>query len=88
MNYPHEENRLSFIKETLNRPIRVCGMVKNEGEPGGGPFWVRNENGSISLQIVESSQDLNNDSQVKIMAASTHFNPVDLVCGLKMKNLI
>jgi hypothetical protein len=38
MNYPHEENRLSFIKETLNRPIRVCGMVKNEGEPGGGPF--------------------------------------------------
>jgi nicotinamide riboside kinase len=78
------ENRLSFIKETLNRPIRVCGMVKNEGEPGGGPFWVRNENGNISLQIVESSQvDLNNDSQVKIMAASTHFNPVDLVCGIK-----
>jgi hypothetical protein len=75
---------LSFIKETLNRPIRVCGMVKNEGEPGGGPFWVRNENGNISLQIVESSQvDLNNDSQVKIMAASTHFNPVDLVCGIK-----
>jgi len=78
------KNRLDVLKEALDRPIRVCGMVKNEGEPGGGPFWVRNESGTISLQIVESSQvDLNNDSQVRIMAASTHFNPVDLVCGIK-----
>jgi nicotinamide riboside kinase len=78
------ENKLNAIKEKLNRPIRVCGMVKNEGEPGGGPFWVRNESDTISLQIVESSQvDLNNESQVGIMSASTHFNPVDLVCGIK-----
>jgi nicotinamide riboside kinase len=78
------EKKLNAIKEKLNRPIRVCGMVKNEGEPGGGPFWVRSENDTISLQIVESSQvDLNNENQVGIMTASTHFNPVDLVCGIK-----
>ncbi|MGO4817589.1 DUF4301 family protein [Flavobacterium sp. W22_SRS_FP1] len=78
------ENKLNAFKEKLNRPIRVCGMVKNEGEPGGGPFWVRSENDTISLQIVESSQvDLNNENQVAIMTASTHFNPVDLVCGIK-----
>ena len=78
------ENKISIIKDSLNRPIRVCGMVKNEGEPGGGPFWVKNENGSVSLQIVESSQvDLNNESQVSILANATHFNPVDLVCGIK-----
>jgi hypothetical protein len=78
------KNKLDEIKETLNRPIRVCGMVKNEGEPGGGPFWVWNERGTISLQIVESSQvDLDNESQVRIMTASTHFNPVDLVCGIR-----
>jgi nicotinamide riboside kinase len=78
------ENKLCVIKEALNRPIRICGMVKNEGEPGGGPFWVISNNGRITLQIVESSQvDLNNDAQVRIMAAATHFNPVDLVCGIK-----
>jgi hypothetical protein len=78
------EDRLDVIKEALNRPIRICGIVKNEGELGGGPFWICNEIGTVSLQIVESSQvDLNSDSQVKIMAASTHFNPVDLVCGIK-----
>jgi hypothetical protein len=78
------KNKLDEIKETLNRPIRVCGMVKNEGEPGGGPFWVWNERGTISLQIVESSQvDLDDESQVRIMTASTHFNPVDLVCGIR-----
>jgi nicotinamide riboside kinase len=78
------ENKISTIKHALNRPIRVCGMVKNEGEPGGGPFWVKNENGYVSLQIVESSQvDLNNESQVNILANATHFNPVDLVCGIK-----
>ena len=67
----------------LNRPIRVCGMVKNEGEPGGGPFWVRN-NESETLQIVESAQvDEADEGQTAIFTKSTHFNPVDLVCGLK-----
>ena len=70
--------------ELLNRPIRVCGMVKNEGEPGGGPFWVKNSNGFTSLQIIESSQiDVTNEEQFKIAAEATHFNPVDLVCGVK-----
>ena len=68
----------------LDRPIRVCGMVKNEGEPGGGPFWVQDENGVVSLQIVETSQvDLTDKSQATILANATHFNPVDLVCGTK-----
>lgn len=68
----------------LNRPIRVCGMVKNEGEPGGGPFWVYDSQNNLSLQIVESSQiDLNDPKSQEIMQASTHFNPVDLVCGIK-----
>jgi hypothetical protein len=59
-------------------------MVKNEGEPGGGPFWVRSIDGSVSLQIVETSQvNLENADQVKILSSATHFNPVDLVCGLK-----
>ncbi|KUJ60299.1 ATPase [Flavobacteriaceae bacterium CRH] len=78
------ENKIIKIKELLNRPIRVCGMVKNEGEPGGGPFWVINDKGSVSLQIVETSQvDLLNAKQVGILAEATHFNPVDLVCGIK-----
>jgi len=78
------DSKIEFVKNVLDRPIRVCGMVKNEGEPGGGPFWVRNENNKISLQIVESSQvDLENEDQAKILANSTHFNPVDLVCGIK-----
>lgn len=78
------ENKISYIKEVLNRPIRVCGMVKNEGEPGGGPFWVKDKNGHISLQIVESSQvDANNPEQLAILKTATHFNPVDLICGIK-----
>ena len=78
------ENKISKIKELLNRPIRVCGMVKNEGEPGGGPFWVMDEKGKISLQIVEASQvDLSNKKQEAILADATYFNPVDLVCGIK-----
>lgn len=73
-----------FAKDLLNRPIRVCGMVKNEGEPGGGPFWVESDKGIQSLQIVESSQvDLDNVKQRNIFANASHFNPVDLVCGLK-----
>jgi Mg2+ and Co2+ transporter CorA len=78
------ENKLEFIKNKLNRPIRVCGMVKNEGEPGGGPFWVRSYKGNVSLQIVESSQvDAQNREQAEILAKATHFNPVDLVCATK-----
>jgi nicotinamide riboside kinase len=78
------EHKIQHIAELLNRPIRVCGMVKNEGEPGGGPFWVRDIKGNLSLQIVESSQvDLQNMQQAVILARSTHFNPVDLVCGIR-----
>jgi hypothetical protein len=70
--------------EILNRPIRVCGMVRNVGEPGGGPFWIRDSAGKLSKQIIESSQiDLNNDDQKEIFNSSTHFNPVELVCLIK-----
>jgi hypothetical protein len=76
--------KISLIKDKLNRPIRVCGMVRNEGEPGGGPFWVRDNKGDISLQIVESSQvDLQNREQARILENSLYFNPVDLVCATK-----
>jgi len=79
-----KEYKIEYLKKQLNRPIRVCGMVKNEDEPGGGPFWVRDARGNCSLQIVESVQvDTNVKKQLKIMEKSTHFNPVDLVCGLK-----
>ena len=78
------EYKLVYIKEVLNRPIRVCGMVKNEGEAGGGPFWVRDNKGNASLQIIETSQiDLHNPAQKQILSNATHFNPVDLVCGIK-----
>lgn len=72
------------LQYCLDRPVRVCGMVKNEGEPGGGPFWVRDEDGHVSLQIVESSQvNLKDAAQKAIFSASTHFNPVDLVCSTR-----
>lgn len=81
--YSIEEKR-AYLHHKLNRPIRVCGMVKNEGEPGGGPFWVKNENGHVSLQIVEFAQiDIENQSQKSIVDNATHFNPTDLVCGVK-----
>ena len=78
------DRKLEILKSRLNRPLRVCGMVKNEGEPGGGPFWVRNQEGQTSLQIVEASQ-INPDDpgQQEILRSATHFNPVDLVCGVK-----
>ena len=73
-----------YLKEKLNRPIRICGMVKNEGEPGGGPFWVENDENILSLQIVENSQiNMSDKNQFDIYSKSTHFNPVDLVCGVK-----
>jgi hypothetical protein len=78
------QEKVAFLKEKLNRPIRVCGMVKNEGEPGGGPFYTLNNDNTISLQIVESSQiDFNIDQQRSIALGATHFNPVDLVCAVK-----
>jgi hypothetical protein len=78
------DSKIFYLRDKLNRPIRVCGMVKNQGEPGGGPFWVKDKNGNISLQIVESAQvDNTNESQVEILKNATHFNPVDLVCGIK-----
>ncbi len=73
-----------WVHDRLSRPLRLCGMVRNEGEPGGGPFWVRHADGSESRQIVESSQIDHGDSdQAAIVAGSTHFNPVDLVCVLR-----
>ena len=80
---PLEEQRQILI-EQLDRPIRVCGMVKNEGEPGGGPFWVIGKDGACSLQIVEEVQvNKEKGNQAAIWASSTHFNPVDLVCGIR-----
>ncbi len=78
----NEFEKIDYLYNKLNRPMRVCGMVKNEGEPGGGPFWVKNDDDEVSLQIIESSQINHGDpSQEAIFRGSTHFNPVDLVCG-------
>lgn len=76
--------QVDYLRELLDRPIRVCGMVQNEGEPGGGPFWVKNENGRESLQIIESVQiNPTSKAQQEILKNATHFNPVDIVCGIK-----
>ena len=73
-----------YLFNKLNRPMRVCGMVKNVGEPGGGPFLTVNTDGTVSPQILESSQiDMNNSADKAKMQGSTHFNPVDLVCAVK-----
>ncbi len=70
--------------EMLDRPVRICGVVRNSGEPGGGPFWIRGKDGSQSLQIVESAQvDAREPEQRRIFDTATHFNPVDLVCGVR-----
>lgn len=76
--------RRRILLDRLDRPIRVCGMVQNVGEPGGGPFWVRDKDGGVSVQIVEKAQvHLDDPDQERIWSQSTHFNPVDLVCGLR-----
>lgn len=81
------EDKIEYLHNKLNRPIRVCGMVKSLGEPGGGPFWVKESTGELSLQIVESSQiNMDEDKQKQVFNASTHFNPVDLVCGVRDYN--
>ena len=73
-----------YLRKKLNRPMRVCGVVKNVGEPGGGPFLTYNQDGTVSLQILESSQiDTNNAEYMKMFTQGTHFNPVDLVCAVK-----
>lgn len=75
---------VSYIKSKLDKPIRVCGMVKNVGEPGGGPFWSLNRTGEPVLQIIESSQvNMKDTRQKSIFDGATHFNPVDLVCSIK-----
>ena len=82
--YTEREELYQYLKEKYNRPLRVCGMVKNEGEPGGGPFWAMNADGTVSLQVVESSQiDPDSVQQQNIVQHATHFNPVDLVCAVK-----
>ncbi|NQU84713.1 MAG: DUF4301 family protein, partial [Mariniphaga sp.] len=82
--YTEKETLYRYLQQKYNRPIRVCGMVKNEGEPGGGPFWALNSDQTISLQVVEGSQiDNKDESQAKLINQSTHFNPVDLICGIK-----
>ena len=81
LDEPAPEKKKEALLRALDRPIRVCGAVKNEGEPGGGPFWTETENGE-SLQIVESAEvDRNSPSQMSVWQSSTHFNPVDIVCG-------
>ncbi len=73
-----------YLRKKLNRPMRVCGVVRNVGEPGGGPFLTYNHDGTVSLQILESSQiDKGNSEYVKMFTEGTHFNPVDLVCAIK-----
>lgn len=73
-----------YLHKKLNRPMRVCGVVKNVGEPGGGPFLTYNQDGTVSLQILESSQiDKSNTAYMEMFTKGTHFNPVDLVCAVK-----
>lgn len=82
---PHDcKDRALTLRAKLDRPIRVCGMVRNEGEPGGGPFIIRAKDGSTSLQILEGAQINPDDPHaVAALKSATHFNPVDLVCCLK-----
>ncbi|MBR1401613.1 MAG: DUF4301 family protein [Prevotella sp.] len=79
-----DEALKAYIRSKLNRPMRVCGVVKNVGEPGGGPFLTFNQDGTVSLQILESSQiDKSNEAYMRMFTEGTHFNPVDLVCAVK-----
>ena len=80
----NDEELAIYLRKKLNRPMRVCGMVKNVGEPGGGPFRTFNPDGTVSLQILESSQiDKNNAEYLRMFTQGTHFNPVDLVCATR-----
>lgn len=76
--------KIDYLKDKLNRPIRVGGIVKNEKEPGGGPFWVKDKDGNASIQVVEFAQiDFSSEDQKQIVRNATHFNPTDFVCGIK-----
>ena len=84
VEYTSEVDLKKYLKQKLDRPFRVCGMVKNEGEPGGGPFIVKNTDGTASPQILESSQINKEDKKsMDIFSNGSHFNPVDVVCGVK-----
>lgn len=76
-------NDTNKLKAFFDRPIRICGMVKNEGQPGGGPFWVKNKNGIANRQIIEKSQISSKSSQIGLLIKSTHFNPVEIICAPK-----
>jgi hypothetical protein len=79
---PSEHKEEMF--DQLNKPLRICGMVLNDGEPGGGPFWIKDKENRVSLQIVETSQmNLKNENQKQILENATHFNPVDIICSTK-----
>ena len=78
-----EKERIELLRTKLNRPVRVCGMVRNEGEPGGGPYVIAGKDGATSLQVLESVQINKADKgAMEAMSHATHFNPVDLVCCL------
>jgi len=78
---PSNIQNKKWVKHYFNRPIRICGMVKNQGQAGGGPFWVKDDNDEMTIQIIEKSQI--NANQISILLHATHFNPVDIVCGVK-----
>lgn len=80
----NKTDKKEYLKKKLNRPVRVCGQVVNEGEPGGGPFWTTDTDNSITIQIIEDAQiNTKNEKYAAIVKAATHFNPTDLVCGIK-----
>jgi len=84
VNNASEKAKGAYLFSKLNRPLRVCGMVRNAGDPGGGPFWVEGKDKNISRQIVESAQiDPGSKRQQSILSSATHFNPVDIVCGVR-----
>ncbi|AFH50409.1 Putative cytoplasmic protein [Ignavibacterium album JCM 16511] len=83
-NHWDNKKKRNFLFNKFNRPLRVCGVVKNEGQPGGAPFWVKNDENEVSVQIIEGVQvDFSNEEQKLIFNNSTHFNPVDIVCAVK-----
>ena len=87
IQFENENPTIEEILKKMHRPMRICGVVKNEGEPGGGPFWITNRNGETSLQIVESSQiDMKNPIQKNFLTSASHFNPVDMFCCYKDVN--
>jgi len=78
------DNKRDYLFRLMNRPIRVCGMVKKEEHPGGGPFWVQEKNGDVTKQVVETTQiDLSDKEQLDILESATHFSPVDFICCVR-----